>query len=48
MNILAMLIGAGSDTTSSVLQTFFKVMALHPQAATTAREGEEAQLPSVA
>ncbi|KAJ2989358.1 hypothetical protein NUW58_g3507 [Xylaria curta] len=38
MNILAMLIGAGADTTSSVLQSFFKVMALNPDAARTARE----------
>ncbi|KIW24687.1 uncharacterized protein PV07_10388 [Cladophialophora immunda] len=37
MNILAMLIGAGSDTTSSVLQTFFKVMALHPEAVSMAQ-----------
>jgi cytochrome P450 len=37
MNILAMLIGAGSDTTSSVLQTFFKVMALHPAAVSMAQ-----------
>lgn len=26
-----MLIGAGSETTSSVLQSFFKIMALHPE-----------------
>jgi cytochrome P450 len=39
MNILAMLIGAGSDTTSSVLQTFFKVMALHPAAVSIAQAG---------
>ncbi|KAK4203561.1 cytochrome P450 [Triangularia verruculosa] len=38
MNILAMLIGAGSDTTSSVLQTFFKVMALHPSAVQMAQQ----------
>ncbi|KAI0406241.1 cytochrome P450 [Xylaria palmicola] len=38
MNILAMLIGAGADTTSSVLQSFFKVMALNPDAARTAQE----------
>jgi hypothetical protein len=39
MNILAMLIGAGSDTTSSVLQTFFKVMAIHPAAVSMAQSG---------
>lgn len=39
MDILAMLIGAGSDTTSSVLQSFFKVMALNPAAARTAQKG---------
>jgi cytochrome P450 len=39
MNILAMLIGAGSDTTSSVMQTFFKVMALHPLAVSMAQAG---------
>ncbi|KAL8929255.1 MAG: hypothetical protein Q9208_001338 [Pyrenodesmia sp. 3 TL-2023] len=35
LNILAMLLGAGSDTTSAALQTFFKIMALHPDAVTT-------------
>jgi cytochrome P450 len=40
INILAMLIGAGADTTSSVLQSFFKVMALNPQALRNAQEGK--------
>lgn len=31
LHILAMLIGAGSETTSSVLQSVFKIMALHPE-----------------
>lgn len=31
LHILAMLVGAGSETTSSVLQSFFKIMALHPE-----------------
>jgi cytochrome P450 len=38
--ILAMLIGADSDTTSSVLQTFFKVMALHPDVVSIAHAGK--------
>ncbi|KAI0445690.1 cytochrome P450 [Xylaria telfairii] len=38
MHILAMLIGAGADTTSSVIQSFFKVMALNPGAALTAQK----------
>jgi cytochrome P450 len=38
-DILAMLIGAGADTTSSYLQSFFKVMALHPQVMQKAHEG---------
>ena len=39
VDILAMLIGAGADTTSSVLQSFFKVMALHPDVMQTAHQG---------
>lgn len=39
VNILSMLIGAGADTTSSVLQSFFKVMALNPEAVRAAKEG---------
>lgn len=39
VDILAMLIGAGADTTSSVLQSFFKVMALHPEAMRKAHHG---------
>lgn len=38
-DILAMLIGAGADTTSSYLQSFFKVMALHPEVVRKAHEG---------
>lgn len=38
-DILAMLIGAGADTTSSYLQSFFKVMALHPKVMQKAHEG---------
>lgn len=41
VNILAMLIGAGADTTSSVLQSFFKVMALNPEAVKKAHEGKQ-------
>ncbi|KAF2733120.1 cytochrome P450 [Polyplosphaeria fusca] len=37
-DILAMLIGAGSDTTSSYLQSFFKVIALHPHVLEKAQE----------
>lgn len=39
-DILAMLIGAGADTTSSYLQSFFKVMALHPDVVRKAHEGK--------
>lgn len=35
-----MLIGAGADTTSGVLQTFFKIMALQPAAVKKAHEGD--------
>ncbi|KAJ5375883.1 cytochrome P450 [Penicillium cosmopolitanum] len=42
-DILAMLTGAGADTTSSSLQSFFKVMALHPEVALKA----QAELDSV-
>jgi cytochrome P450 len=38
-DLLAMLLGAGSDTTSAALQIFFKVMANHPQELKTAQEG---------
>lgn len=41
INILAMLIGAGADTTSSVLQSFFKVMAMNPRCVKAAQEGME-------
>jgi cytochrome P450 len=41
LHILAMLIGAGADSTSSVLQGFFKIMALQPEAMSKAREGED-------
>jgi cytochrome P450 len=40
VHILAMLIGAGADTTSSVLQSFFKVMALHPGVISKVHEGK--------
>lgn len=36
-----MLIGAGSDTTSTVLQNFFKVMALHPHVTASAQKGSQ-------
>lgn len=39
VQILAMLIGAGADTTASVLQGFFKIMALNPGAVQKAHEG---------
>lgn len=39
-DILAMLTGAGADTTSSSLQSFFKVMALHPEVALKAQAGK--------
>ena len=35
-----MLIGAGADTTASVLQSFFKIMALNPEAVRKAHDGE--------
>ena len=35
-----MLIGAGSDTSGTILQGFFKVIALNPEAAQKAQEGE--------
>ncbi|KIN03249.1 hypothetical protein OIDMADRAFT_120288 [Oidiodendron maius Zn] len=38
LHILAMLIGAGSETTSSILQSFFKIMALHPECVKKAHE----------
>ena len=43
-DILAMTIGAGAETTSSTLQTFFKVMALHPEAVQRAQNGSKAVL----
>ena len=36
-----MLIGAGADTTGTILQGFFKIMALHQNAVREAQEGEE-------
>lgn len=39
VNILAMLVDAGADTTSAAIQSFFKVMALHPLAMKAAQEG---------
>ena len=45
-NILAMLIGAGADTTSSYLQSFFKVMALHPEVWEKAQAGTRYRLSS--
>lgn len=39
IDLLAMLLGAGSDTTSASLQTFFKVMALFPGAMKRAQQG---------
>ena len=36
-----MLIGAGADTTGTILQGFFKIMALHQDAVREAQEGEE-------
>ena len=46
-DILAMLIGAGSDTTSSYLQSFFKVIALHPHVMHKAQEGIRNSAPGV-
>lgn len=43
-DILAMLIGAGADTTSSYLQSFFKVMALHPEVVRKANGGTAVHL----
>jgi cytochrome P450 len=43
-DILAMLIGAGSDTTSSYLQSFFKVIALHPDVMKKAQAGTSSQV----
>jgi cytochrome P450 len=39
MNMLAMLLGAGSDTTSAMMQLFFKSMALHPEKVAMAHAG---------
>ncbi|KAF2012756.1 cytochrome P450 [Aaosphaeria arxii CBS 175.79] len=36
--VLAMIIGAGSDTTGSVIQSFFKVMALYPEVVAQAQQ----------
>ncbi|KAJ5088543.1 cytochrome P450 [Penicillium angulare] len=44
-DILAMLIGAGADTTSSYLQSFFKVMALHPEVSQKAQAVGPHRLP---
>ncbi|KAF3026723.1 hypothetical protein E8E14_014759 [Neopestalotiopsis sp. 37M] len=38
IGILGMLIGAGADATSSILQTFFKIMAMNPRALHLAQE----------
>ena len=40
VHILAMLIGAGTDTTAAVLSHFFKIMALHPEAVSKAHIGK--------
>ena len=34
-----MLIGAGADTTGTVLQGFFKIIALNPEATSKAQQG---------
>ena len=39
VHILAMLIGAGADTTGSILQGVFKILALHPIAVQKAQAG---------
>lgn len=44
IGILGMLIGAGADAVSSVLQTFFKIMAMNPEAFRAAQEGMTLQL----
>ena len=36
-----MLIGAGADTTGTILQGFFKIVALHQDAVREVQEGEE-------
>ena len=41
VGILGMLIGAGADALSSVLQTFFKIMAMNPRALRAAQEGKQ-------
>lgn len=38
--MLAMLLGAGSDTTSAMMQLFFKAMALHPEKVDLAHAGK--------
>ncbi|KAM7217290.1 Cytochrome P450 [Rhypophila decipiens] len=38
ISILAMIIGAGAETTSSMIQSFFKVMAMNPSAQKKAQE----------
>lgn len=45
-DILAMLIGAGADTTSSYLQSY-KVMAIHPQTMKKAQEGKHSSRLSI-
>lgn len=40
IDILAMLLGAGSDTTSAVLQIFFKIAAIWPEETKRAQRGE--------
>lgn len=42
-----MLIGAGSDTTSTVLQNFFKIMALHPHVVASAQKGSQRPLGNI-
>lgn len=39
IDVLAMLLGAGSDTMSAVVQIFFKVAALYPAETATAQAG---------
>jgi cytochrome P450 len=39
IHILAMLVAAGAETTSTYLKYFFKAVAMHPEAAAKAQQG---------
>jgi hypothetical protein len=39
IGVLSMLVGAGADALCSVIQTFFKIMAMNPKAYSACQEG---------